>query len=72
MLAPERPRVSSSRRFSVTAGKAAIAGLPLLLILAVVTTLLGIRLLYSLFYERMPRLFWLFLVSGALAAVCSM
>ena len=52
--------------FSVTAGKAAVAGLPPLLMLSVVTTLLGIRLLYSLFYERMPRLFWLFLVPSAL------
>jgi signal transduction histidine kinase len=35
--------------------------LPQIFTLSVVTTLLGLRLLYSLFYERMPRRFWWFL-----------
>src|SRR5262249_49777088 len=41
--------------------------LPQILGLTVVTTLLGLRLLYSLFYERMPRLFWWFAVPGVVA-----
>jgi signal transduction histidine kinase len=55
--------------YSASVGTSDPTGLPPLLVLSVVTTLLGLRLLYSLFYERMPRLFWLFVGPGALALV---
>ncbi len=52
--------------YSVTTGTSDATRLAPVLMLSLVTTLLGIRLLYSLFYERMPRLFWLFFVPGLL------
>ena len=53
--------------YSAMTGASDPSALPPVFMLSVATTLLGIRLLYSLFYERMPRLFWLFLVPGALS-----
>jgi signal transduction histidine kinase len=51
--------------YSAMAGAMDPAGLPPIFMLSVVTTLIGIRLLYSLFYKRMPRIFWVFLVPSA-------
>jgi signal transduction histidine kinase len=50
--------------YSAMANTLGAAVLPQILALSVLTTLLGLRLLYSLFYERMPRLFWWFLAPG--------
>ena len=33
------------------------------------TSLLGLRLLYSFFYDRLPRLFWIFLVYGVVGGI---
>jgi hypothetical protein len=38
-------------------------------VLSVVNSMLGLRLLYSFFYERLPRLFWFFLIPGAMGAL---
>jgi signal transduction histidine kinase len=45
------------------------ATLPALFLLSLITTLLGLRLVYSLFYERVPRLFWVFLVPGVISMI---
>jgi len=76
------PKAVSNLYFGAYAGAAAalsyytaLAGasdpttLPPIFMLSVLTTLLGIRLLYSLFYERMPRLFWFFLVPAVLTMI---
>ena len=45
------------------------ADLTPVLILGIANSLFGLRLLYSFFYDRLPRLFWVFLIAGVLGAL---
>ena len=44
-------------------------GMSLILIVGLVNSLFGVRLLYSFFYERLPRLFWVFFGLSAAAGL---